>query len=79
MGKLRINIDTGAKIQKFVDIINANNIDAVLENEDEDGTTIYRVNARSLLGALATLDWNTVWLKSDKDIYSLVEEFVVTV
>lgn len=79
MGKLKINIDTGAKIQKFVDIVNANNINAVLESESEDGTSVYRVNARSLLGALATLDWNTVWLKSDEDIYSLVEEFVVTV
>ena len=75
MGKLKINIDTGAKIQKFVDIINANNINAVLESESENG--VYRVNAKSLLGALATLDWNDVWIKSDEDIYSLIEEFVV--
>ena len=76
MGKLRINIDTGAKIQKFVDIINANNVNAVLESTDENGEN-YRVNARSLLGALATMDWNDVWVKSDEDIYSLIEEFVV--
>jgi hypothetical protein len=76
MGKLRINIDTGAKIQKFVDIINANNVNAVLESTGENGEN-YRVNARSLLGALATMDWNDVWVKSDEDIYSLIEEFVV--
>jgi len=75
MGKLRINIDTGAKIQKFVDIINEHNINAVLESESENGT--YRVSAKSLLGALATMDWNEVWIKSDEDIYSLIEEFVV--
>lgn len=77
MGKLKINIDTGAKIQKFVDIINSHNINAVLETKDENGTD-YRVNARSLLGALATMDWsNGVWVKSDEDIYSLIEEFVI--
>lgn len=76
MGKLKINIDTGAKIQKFVDIINQNNIDAVLETT-ANGVD-YRVNARSLLGALATMDWSEgVWVKSDADIYSLIEEFVV--
>lgn len=75
MGRLKINIDTGAKIQKLVDIINQNNVDAVLET-NHDGVD-YRVNARSLLGGLATMDWNEVWIKSDKDIYSLIEEFVV--
>ena len=75
MGKLKINIDTGAKIQKFVDILNKNNINAVLETESDNET--YRVNARSLLGALATMDWsNGVWVKTDEDIYSLIEEFV---
>lgn len=77
MGKLKINIDTGAKIQKFVDIINKNNIDAVLETTTSDGED-YRVNARSVLGALATMEWaNGVWVRSKEDIYSLIEEFVV--
>lgn len=75
MGRLKINIDTGAKIQKFVDTITANNIDAVLETTHEG--VDYRVNARSLLGALATMDWNEVWVKSDADIYSMIEDFVV--
>lgn len=73
MGRLRINLDTYSQIQKFVGIINKNNIDASLTSGDGK----YCVNARSLLGALATMDWSTgVWVESTEDIYSHIEEFV---
>lgn len=73
MGKLKVNLDTYSQIQKFVNIINANNIKATLSTGDGE----YRVNARSLLGALATMDWSSdVWVESEEDIYSQIEEFV---
>lgn len=73
MGKLKVNLDTYSQIQKFVNIINANNIKATLATGDGQ----YRVNARSLLGALATMDWSSdVWIESEEDIYSQIEEFV---
>lgn len=73
MGKLKVNLDTYSQIQKFVNIVNANNINATLATEDGR----YRVNARSLLGAIATMDWSEgVWVESAEDIYSQIEEFV---
>lgn len=76
MGRIRINIDSGAKIQKFVDTLEQNNIDGVLEST-HNGIE-YRVNARSLLGALATLDWpDGVWIKTDSDIQELIKDFIV--
>ena len=73
MGKLKVNLDTYSRIQKFVTIINQNGIQASLVT----GDGLYRVNARSLLGALATMDWSSdVWVESADDIYSQIEEFV---
>ena len=73
MGKLKVNLDTYSQIQKFVNIINTNNINATLATEDGR----YRVNARSLLAAIATMDWSEgVWVESMEDIYSQIEEFV---
>ena len=73
MKKFKICIDSGAKIQNFVDIMNTNCINAVLENKDGK----YRVNACSLLGGLATLEWEEVWVVSEQNIYSLIEDFIV--
>lgn len=73
MGKLKLNLDTYSRIQKFVDTINKNDINAALVTTDGE----YRVSARSLLGALATMDWSSdVWIESVNDIYSVVEEFL---
>ena len=37
----------------------------------------YRVNAKSLLGVLATTDWEDTWIDSEKDIYFEIERWVV--
>ena len=37
----------------------------------------YRVNATSILGCLAALEWNNLWLESDEDFYSKIEKWVV--
>jgi hypothetical protein len=36
----------------------------------------YRVSAKSLLGAIASMEWNEVWVECDKDIYSSIEKFI---
>lgn len=72
-----IKISNGAEIQKFIDILKANNISGTLETT-EDGVE-YRVKA-TLLGALAALEWkNNVFFKTDKDVYSLIKEFVTEI
>ena len=42
--------------------------------EDENG---FKVNAKSMLGVLYSMEFNNLWLVSDVDIYSEIERFVI--
>jgi hypothetical protein len=35
------------------------------------------VSGKSLLGAMATVEWNELYAESDEDIYSNISQFVV--
>jgi hypothetical protein len=70
--KVKINVDTMSKINAFVAICTKLGGDIRLT----DGKS-YCVNARSLLGILATADWSEVYVESDEDIYQYIQEFVV--
>ena len=37
----------------------------------------FRVSAKSLLGALCSMEWDELWCECEKDIYSKIEKFVV--
>ena len=70
--RAKINIDTFSKINEFV---------AVCSTVKEKVNLIcgdgYCVSAKSLLGAIATMDWSEVFVECEKDIYSLIKDFVV--
>lgn len=70
--RAKINIDTMSAIQEFVNI--AQGIDAKVDLIDGEG---YRVSSKSLVGALATMDWNEVFVECEQDIYSKISDFVV--
>jgi hypothetical protein len=70
--RAKINIDTMSAIQKFVQV--AQCVDARVDLIDGEG---YRVSAKSLIGAIATMDWTVVYAECDKDIYTQIKEFVV--
>jgi len=36
----------------------------------------YRVNAKSVVGAIYSLEFDSLWLESENDIYSSVKQFV---
>jgi hypothetical protein len=36
------------------------------------------VNGKSLLGAIATVEWNSLYCVSDADIYSKIEKFCIS-
>ena len=69
--RVKINIDTLSKINKFVTICSA--LDCPVNLVDGQG---YCVSAKSLLGAVATMDWSQVFVESERDIYSQIQEFV---
>ena len=69
--KAKINIDTLSKINAFVTI--CAKLDGKIDLVDGTG---YRVSAKSLMGAVATMDWNSVYVESEKDIYTNIRGFV---
>lgn len=70
--KAKINIDTLSKISSFVEI--CSKLDCKVDLVDGNG---YRVSAKSLMGAVATMDWNEVYAESEADIYTDIRQFVV--
>ena len=70
--RAKINIDTMSKVHAFVDIcIKLGGKIKLTDGQD------YCVNAKSLLGILATADWSEAYIDSEEDIYQHIEEFVV--
>ena len=69
--KERVNLDTMGKINAFVTV--CSRLDCRVDLVDGNG---YRVSAKSLIGALATMDWNQVFIECEKDIYAYVQDFL---
>ena len=69
--KVKINIDTLSKINKFVSI--CSQFDCKVNLIDGSG---YCVSAKSLVGVVATMDWSQVYVECDRDIYSHIAEFI---
>jgi Icc-related predicted phosphoesterase len=38
----------------------------------------YRVNGKSIVGAIASLEFDDLWVYSEEDIYSKIERWVIT-
>lgn len=70
--RAKINIDTLSKINKFVSICSRFDGQIYLV----DGARCC-VSAKSLIGAIATMDWTEVHVESEKDIYTDIKEFIV--
>jgi hypothetical protein len=70
--KHKIRLDTLSDINRFVSICSqfTHKIDLI------DGDS-YRVSAKSLIGAVATMDWSEVYVECEHDIYSHIADFVV--
>lgn len=69
--KVKVTLDTFSACNKFVEICGKVGADVHLT----DGRN-YRVNAKSLLGAMASFDWTEVWVESDVDFYCDIQGFV---
>lgn len=71
--KAKIYIDTQSDALCIVNIASKypNNEITI---EDENG---FRVNAKSMLGVLYSMEFNNLWLVSDIDIYSEIERFII--
>lgn len=72
MFKHKIELITTADIMEFVRIATAENGDVRLI--DGNG---FCVNGKSLLGAMATVEWNSLYCESENDIYTSIQKYCI--
>ena len=70
--KVKIRLDTGKDVQKFVSITST--IAGDIHITDGKGL---RVSAKSLLGALYALEFDELWCESQKEIYHYIKDFII--
>lgn len=70
--KIGIRLDTQKDVIKFVNI--ASKIDVPVYLTDGHA---FKVSGKSLLGAIYTMEWDKIFCECDRDIYSLINDFVV--
>ena len=68
----RIRLDTMSDIRSFVDTVSTVTEKVILE--DDDGN---RVSAKSLLGAVYTVEWKTIYCYCDKDISGIIFPWII--
>ena len=68
----RVRLDTMTDIQKFIGVVSR--VDDRVYLEDDTG---FRVSAQSLLGALLSMEWDTVYCYCSKDISGMILPWIV--
>ena len=69
--RVKIELETMSDVSEFVAI--AAKIEEPVHLVGEN----FCVSAKSLLGALYTMEWDEVWCECEKDIYTKIEKFVI--
>lgn len=72
MFKYKIELVTMKDCTDFVDMSTKCGGPIVLESSDG-----FRVNGKSLLGAMASMEWDNLYCLSKDDIYKNIEKWVV--
>lgn len=72
MHKYKIELVTTSDIVEFVNIATAE--DGNIKLVDDSG---FCVSGKSLLGAMATVEWSSLYCVSDADIYTKIQKFCV--
>ena len=68
----RIRLDTMSDIHKFVEVVSRINDRVYLEDN-----TGFKVSAKSLLGALLSMEWSEVYCKCEKDISGSILPWII--
>lgn len=71
MMKVKVALETMSDVSEFVAIASKVKEPVVLVGED------FKVSAKSLLGALYTMEWQEVWCECEVDIYNKISKFVI--
>lgn len=71
MMKVKVALETMNDVSTFVNI--ASTIDHPIHLTCGD----FKVSAKSLLGALYSMEWQEVWCECEVDIYHKIDKFVI--
>lgn len=74
MGKMRIHLDTNSEAIRLAQIAEGLGKDYTITVTDGNGL---RVNAKSVMGMLYVLEFEDLWLESNKDVYMKFQDFAV--
>ncbi len=72
MYKHKIELITTADIREFVRIVES--AEGTVKLIDDNG---FCVNGKSLLGAMAAVEWNSLYCVTENDIYSQIQKYCV--
>ncbi len=70
--KYKIELVTFKDINDFVKIAEKHDFKIKLTDGDD-----FCVNAKSLMGAMATVEWDNLYCESEKDIYSEISKYII--
>ena len=73
MHRYQIQLVTTKDIREFVETVSQIDCKVTLC----DGNA-FRVNAKSILGAMASIEWSTLYCDAEEPIYSKIERFCIT-
>jgi hypothetical protein len=69
--KVKIALETMNDVSEFVGIASQVACPVHLTSGD------FKVSAKSLLGALYTMEWQEIWCECEVDIYHKIEKFII--
>ena len=72
--KYQVQLETLHDVAEFVAAINSVEYEVRLTTYDGK----YVVSAKSMIGAIATMDWNDVWVISDsEELFNLARKWII--
>ncbi len=69
--RIKIRLDTMSEVNSFVADMTKSGANVFLTDRDRN----YIVSAKSMLGAVYSMEWDEIWCESDDNIYHLVSKY----
>ena len=69
--RIKIRLDTMSDVNSFVGDMTKSGAQVFLTDKDRE----FIVSAKSLLGAVYSMEWEEIWCESKDDIYHLVSKY----
>lgn len=70
--KAQIRLDTFTDVKRFVDIVTKE--EGAVYITDGKGL---KVSAKSILGAMYSLEFDNLWCEAENDIYMAIRDFII--